>query len=158
MWQVNVMLSIVDLYIVQKEYEKAWQLTHNISRMAESINEYNALNEVKMKQAAIRIEQAQDNKKLAITYLQEARDCLLEVLATMEQYGSDAYMKFEILYLLSRAYYNLGMPRETIDTYQNALEEKQHILSYIEDDAIKQAMCTRPLFRQFEQFRQQVKL
>jgi predicted ATPase/class 3 adenylate cyclase len=158
MWQVNVMLSIVDLYILQKEFEKAWQLTLNITRMAESINEYNALNEVKMKQAAIRIEQAQNNQKLTITYSQEARDRLLEVLRTMEQHGSDTYMKFEILYLLSKAYYNLGMPRETIDTYQKALKEKKHILSFIEDDTIEQAMCSRPLFLDFERFRQQVKL
>lgn len=158
MWQLNVMLSIVEVYIRQKEYEKAWQLTLNVSKMAESINEYNALNEAKTKQALIRIEQAASNQKLAITYLQEAKDSLHDVLSIMEKYGTEAYMKFEILYLLSRVYYNLGMPRETIDTYQKARQEMQHILSFIEDDATKTAMCNRRLFQEFEQFRQQVKL
>jgi len=158
MWQLNVMLSIVDLYIRQKEYEKAWQLTLNVARMAESIKEYNALNEVKTKQALIRIEQAAKNQKISITYLQEAKGMLHEVLDTMEKYGTDAYMKFEILYLLSRVYYNLGMPRETIDAYQKARQEMHHILSYIEDDTTKQAICSRSLFQEFEKFRQQVKL
>ncbi|MBN2620891.1 tetratricopeptide repeat protein [candidate division WOR-3 bacterium] len=158
MWQISVMLSIVDLYIQQKEYEKTWQLLSNIERMAATVNEYNALNEVKMKQATIRIHQAKDNRKLSIAYLEEAKDNLTGVLDTMEKYGSDAYMKFEILYLLSRAYYNLGMPPETVATYRKALEAKQHILSYIEDESTRQALCNRQLFREFEAFRKQVKL
>jgi hypothetical protein len=67
-------------------------------------------------------------------------------------------MKFEILYLLSRIYNNLGMSQETAETYKNAQEVKQHILNYIEDETTKQAICNRRLFRQFEEFRQYVKL
>jgi tetratricopeptide (TPR) repeat protein len=158
MWQISVMLSIVDLYIQQKEYEKSWQLLSNIERMAAAVNEYNALNEVKMKQATIRIHQAQNDRKLSIAYLNEAKDNLTGVLDTMDKYGSDAYMKFEIFYLLSQAYYNLGMAQETVATYQKALGVKQHILSYIEDEATQQALCNRQLFKEFEEYRKQVKL
>lgn len=158
MWQISVMLSIVDLYIQQKEYEKTWQLLSNVERMAAAVNEYNALNEAKMKQATIRIHQAKSNRKLSVAYLEEAKSNLSSVLDTMEKHGSDAYMKFEIFYLLGLTYYDLGMPQEMITAYQKALEVKEHILGFIEDEPTRRGLCNRQLFREFEEFRKKIKL
>ena len=124
-WQLYVMLSTAELYLTQKEYEKALQLCGNIISLAKKTNEYDIINDAKIKQSKIRIAQALKNKKLAITYLQEAKGSLVEVNETIEKFGAGLETKFEIYSNLSRANYHLGIPKETLEFCNRANKIKE---------------------------------
>lgn len=158
MWQIAVMQSIADLYVMKGEYEKSWQLSENIMLIAKKIHDYDAINEVKIKRALIRMEQAEKDKKLSIMYLEEAKEMLLDVQRITEEHGASVDIIFEIFFRLSRVNYLLGLPRETIAAFNKATAIKQGILDYLEDKETQRQFLSRKLYRDFTAYQEEVKL
>jgi len=157
-WQHLVMLSTAELYLTQKEYEKALQLCSNIISLAKKINEYDVVNSAKIKQSKIRIFQALENQKLAITYLQDAKENLLEVNKTIDKYGAGLETKFEIYSSLCRVNYYLGIPKETVEYSNRAHDVKKEILKFIKEEEAQSKFLNRRLYKDFEEFSKHIKM
>jgi len=158
MWQIAVMTSIAELYLYQKEFEKAWQLSENTMLIAKKIKDYDMMNEVKITQAKIRLAQAAGNKKLAVTYLQDAKTLLNELNDTIDKYGASLETKFQVYFHLCRIHYQLGMPKETMKFHKDAVAVKEKMMEFMEGDEAKRKLLNRRLYREFENFCKEIKV
>jgi len=158
MWQIGVMLSIAELYCVKKDYERSWNLCENILTIAQQIKDYDAINSTKLNQVNVRIAQAQQDKKLAITYLQEAKKILNDLLEAINQPGTSKETVFEVYSSLCRVSYLLGEPEKTMEYGKMAKANRDWILKFIEDKDAQDRFLKRRPFRIFEKFCEQTKL
>jgi tetratricopeptide (TPR) repeat protein len=158
MWQIGVMLSIAELYCVKKDYERSWNLCENILTIAQQIKDYDAINSTKLNQVNVRIAQAQQDKKLAITYLQEAKKILNDLLEAINQPGISKETVFEVYSSLCRVSYLLGEPEKTMEYGKMAKANRDWILKFIEDKDAQDRFLKRRPFRIFEKFCEQTKL
>ena len=133
-------------------------LSENILTIALKIKDYDAINGIKLNQANVRIAQAQQDKKFAITFLQEARKILSDLLETINQPGTSRETTFEVYSGLCRVSYLLGEPEKTMEYGKMAKANRDWILKFIEDKDVQKRFLKRRPFRVFERFCKQTKL
>lgn len=157
-WQVSVMLSIAELYCIQEKHEKSWDLSENILTIALKIKDYDAINGTKLNQANVRIAQAQQDKKLTITFLQGTKKILSDLLETINQPGTSRETTFELYSGLCRVSYLMGEPKKAMEYSKLAKADRDWILKFIENKDVQERFLKRRPFQIFDKFCKQTKI
>ena len=158
MWQIGVMLSIAELHYLKKELKKSYDLCEEILAIAEKIKDFDTINSTKLMQVNIRIAQAAQDKKLAITYLQEAKEILAALSKVISEQGASKETAFEVYSNMCRVSYMLGEPEKTVEYAKMAIANRDWILKFIEDKKAKERFLNRRIFQDFDKFCNQIKI
>ena len=158
MWQIGVMLSIAELHYAKKEYKKSYTLCEEILVIAEKIKDFDTTNNTKLNQVNVRIAQAEQDKKLAITYLQEAKDILTTLSTIVSEQGASKETAFEIYANMCRVSYMLGEPGKTMEYAKMAKANRELILKFIEDKDAQERFLKRRPYQDFEKFCKHIKI
>lgn len=155
---LHVMLNTADLYRLQDQYEKSWEICEDIIKMAREINAQEIISDVKQQQAKTRITQAFKTKRLAVTFLEEAKQLLLEVKQHIEQTEGSVATKFEVYFDLSQVYYHLGNPEGTMKFYGLAQDIQTSILAHIKDENAQRMFLQRRSNHEFTAYKKTIKV
>jgi tetratricopeptide (TPR) repeat protein len=155
---LHVMLNTADLHRLQNQFEKSWEICEDIIERAREINTQEIISDVKQQQAKIRITQALKTKKLAVTFLEEAKQLLLEIKQHIEQAEGSIPTKFEVYFDLSQVYYHLGNPEGTMEFYGLAQDIQTSILAHIKDENAQRMFLQRRSNREFTAYKKTIKV
>jgi adenylate cyclase len=158
MWQIGVKLSIAELHYKKNEYAKAYKLCEEILAAAEEMKDYDTINSTKLTQVKVRIAQAEQDKKLAITYLQEAKDILTKLSTTISEQGASKETAFEVYAHMCRVSYMLGEPEKTIEYAKMAKANLDWILKFIDDKEAQERFLKRTPYEDFAKFCKLIKV
>lgn len=151
-------LSIAEISIEQGNLVQAEDTCKNVIREARLIGAQAVLVEGFMTKIRLRLAQAQSEKKLAVSYLQDARDTLAEIENKIDGTIMGNETTFTFYSLLSQVYYHLGQPQKTMGYAKKAEEIVEMIVHFIPDPQVRQGFLQRRIFRSFYDFKKNIKL
>jgi adenylate cyclase len=156
--QYNVQVSLADIAVGQGDFKKAEKICNTVITAAKEINAQEIIIECMLTITKMRLAQAQKEKKLAISYYQDAQKNLLEIQTMIENMASGKETEFMLYSLLAEVYYNLGQPKKTMDCAQKAGEIVEEILQFIPAPEVQKTFLQRKIFKAFNEFKNKVKL
>ncbi|HEC78054.1 MAG TPA: tetratricopeptide repeat protein [candidate division WOR-3 bacterium] len=156
--ELNVELSRARLFHHQREYEKAYTMCEEIINRIKGSEFHGLQIDAALLKAEIRIAQALTNKKLLITYLNDAKEILMKIKERVEKLRGAKETKFQLYFYLSRINYYLGVPDETRNFFTKAMQLREEILQYLKEEDDRRRFLDRRLYREFAEFKKETKM
>jgi predicted ATPase len=156
--ETDVKMTIAELNYLQKRYADSWNMCEDIIKCCKESQTSDMIRQARLLMAKIRIAQAIENKKLSITFFDEAKKILIDLLASITDPQEAKEEQFEIQACLTRVCYYLGISEDMMKYLSKAEAIQKELVQFMPDQSSREKFLSRRMYREFNQFRTETQL